>query len=175
MSIYVRFGWLVALATFAADQISKNIVLYGLNFKELGRAAYIELTPFFNLVMAWNYGVSFGLFPMDSLAGRLVLIGFSVAVAIALAFWLRKAQTRLLALGLGLIIGGALGNVVDRALYGAVADFFDFHVWGYHWYIFNVADAGIVCGVGVLLLDSFLQPEAQAGGLKTVSTPRDDV
>jgi signal peptidase II len=123
-------------------------------------AAY-RITPFFNIVMAWNQGVSFGLFPVDSALGRAVLVGFSLAIVGVLGVWLMRVADRLVATGIGLIIGGALGNVVDRVRFGAVADFFDFHAFGYHWYVFNVADAAIVIGVGLLVFESLFK-EARA-------------
>ncbi len=155
---HARLGWLLALVTLVADQLSKNLLLYGLDFKTKLPGEAIVLTPFLNLVMAWNPGVSFGLLPAESAWGSILLFSFSLVVVGGLCFWLFRARTRLLAIGLGMVIGGAIGNAIDRGLYGAVADFFDFHAWGYHWYVFNVADVGIVCGVGVLILDSFLEP-----------------
>jgi signal peptidase II len=159
-----RLGWLVALAAFLADQASKNLVLYGLAFRALGPAARIDVLPFMNLVMVWNRGVSYGLFQAGSAAGTLLLIVFSLIAVVLLSWWLSRAQRRTIALGLGLVIGGALGNVIDRALYGAVADFFHFYAFGHDWYVFNVADAAITVGVAVLLLDSFLRPETKSVG-----------
>ncbi len=149
-------GFGVALVIFLLDQASKNYLLYGLGFIDYRPGDQIVVTPFFNIVMAWNYGVSFGMFQMSTFWGTALLVLFALAMCAGLSIWLLKAGTRFLAVGLGMIIGGALGNLVDRVLYGAVADFFDFHVWGFHWYIFNIADVGIVCGVGILLLDSVL-------------------
>jgi signal peptidase II len=154
-----QLGWLIVAVTFGLDQISKNVVLYGFGFIDRAGHNAVEILPFFNLVMVWNEGVSFGMFEARSLVGVILLSVFSLGVAGVLGVWLMRASNRLLALGLGMVIGGALGNVVDRAIYGAVADFFDFHVMGYHWYIFNIADVGIVIGVAVLVLDSFLQPQ----------------
>ena len=115
----------------------------------------ITVTPFFDLVLVWNPGISYGLFKQNSDAGRWVLIGFAVAAAIALTYWLAQLQTRLAAASVGLIIGGALGNAIDRVHYGAVADFFSFHVSGFNWYVFNLADVAIVAGVVGLLYNSF--------------------
>lgn len=159
-----RIGWVVAALSLIADQASKNLVLYGLDFRALGPAARIDLLPFFNVVMVWNRGVSYGLFQAGSLAGTLLLIGLSVAAVIGLSWWLVKADRLALGYGLGLIIGGALGNVIDRALYGAVADFFHFYGFGHDWYVFNVADAAITVGVVVLLLDAFVRPEKERVG-----------
>lgn len=144
-----------------ADQASKAALLYGLDLKSDPRV--IEITAFFNLVMVWNRGVSFGLFQADG-GGRWLLIGLSAAILIILILWLRRLERRLPAYAIGLIIGGAVGNVVDRVVYGAVADFFDLHIAGYHWYAFNIADSAIVIGVGLLLADSFIADETGRRG-----------
>jgi signal peptidase II len=159
-----RLGWLVALASLVADQLSKNLLLYGLGFRALGPAARIDVLPFMNLVMVWNRGVSYGLFQAGSIVGTILLIVFSIVAVVALSWWLMRAYRRTVALGLGLVIGGALGNVIDRALYGAVADFFHFYAFGHDWYVFNVADAAITVGVVVLLLDAFVRPETKSVG-----------
>jgi len=151
-------GVLAAAGAFALDQISKNFLLYGFNFAAMSPGERVEVTAFFNLVMVWNRGISYGLFPTESPWGTLVLLVFSLAAATALGYWMWRAQSPVLAAGLGLIVGGALGNVIDRVLYGAVADFFHFHAFGYDWYVFNVADAAITVGVIVLLADAFVLP-----------------
>jgi signal peptidase II len=172
-----RQGAVVAVAALAADQIFKNVMLYALNFicaeprpptvlvlPECGLRdllPQIEIAPFLNLVMVWNRGVSYGLFQAGGLSGTIMLTVFSLAAVAALSWWLRSADRRLLAWGLGLVIGGALGNVIDRILYGAVADFFHFHAFGRDWYVFNVADAAITVGVVALLVDAFARPEAK--------------
>ena len=159
-----RAGWLVAFASLIADQLSKNYLLYGLDFRALGPAARIPILPFFDLVMVWNRGVSYGLFQAGSFAGMLVLTVFSLVAVVALSWWLMRAERAVLGVGLGLVIGGALGNVIDRILYGAVADFFHFYAFGHDWYVFNVADAAITVGVVVLLLDAFIRPESKSVG-----------
>jgi signal peptidase II len=164
MSALLRMGWLVAAAALVADQLSKAVLLYGFDFLARGPEARIGVAPFFDLVMVWNRGISYGLFQVGSRAGTYFLIGLSLAAVMLLSWWLRKADRRLLELGLGLVIGGALGNVIDRAIYGAVADFFHFFAFGYDWYVFNVADAAITVGVVVLLLDAFLSPETKSVG-----------
>jgi len=156
-----RQGAIVAVAALAADQISKNVLLYGFDFRALDTFARIEVTPFLDLVMVWNTGVSYGLFQAGGLTGTILLTVFSLAAVAALSWWLKSADRRLLAWGLGLVIGGALGNVIDRAIYGAVADFFHFHAFGRGWYVFNVADAAITVGVVALLADAFARPEAK--------------
>ena len=159
-----RLGWIVAALSLIADQASKNLLLYGLQFKALGPAARIDVLPFFNMVMVWNRGVSYGLFAAGSFAGTLLLIVLSLVAVIGLSWWLAKAERQSLGFGLGLVIGGALGNVIDRVLYGAVADFFHFYGFGHDWYVFNVADAAITVGVVVLLLDAFVKPEKESVG-----------
>ena len=159
-----RLGWIVAALSLIADQASKNLLLYGLQFKALGPAARIDVLPFFNMVMVWNRGVSYGLFAAGSFAGTLLLIVLSLVAVIGLSWWLIKAERQSLGFGLGLVIGGALGNVIDRVLYGAVADFFHFYGFGHDWYVFNVADAAITVGVVVLLLDAFVKPEKESVG-----------
>ncbi len=154
-----RLGLTVAAAIFVADQITKWIILS----QVMVPPRVIEVTGFFNLVMVWNRGVSFGLFSNDSPLGPWLLSGLAVAISIGLFIWLRRADNRLLAAALGLVIGGALGNVIDRVRFGAVADFLDFHLAGWHWPAFNVADAAIVMGVALILIEGFL-PKTQENG-----------
>ena len=146
----IRWGLAFAAATFGADQASKWWVLDVLHLPGLGT---VPVLPVLSLTMVWNQGVTFGLFHQDSAAGPLILAGVALAVVVALAVWLSRAETRLVASALGAIAGGAVGNVVDRLRFGAVVDFIHAHAFGYSWYVFNVADAAIVCGVGALLLD----------------------
>ena len=149
---YSFTGAALAVATVVCDQLHKAwmITIFGDT-----QRPKITVTPFFDLVLVWNPGISYGLFKQNSDAGRWVLIGFAMAAAIALTYWLAQLQTRLAAASVGLIIGGALGNAIDRVRYGAVADFFSFHVSGFNWYVFNLADVAIVAGVAGLLYDSF--------------------
>lgn len=156
----------IALCIFVADQLVKAWMLYGVfGFAvpaDMGRwHPPIEVTPFFNLVMVWNTGVSFGLFASDGDAGRWALIVLACAISVGLAWWLRTVTTRLLAGSIGAVIGGAIGNVVDRLAYGAVADFFDVHALGYHWPAFNIADSAIVVGVGLILYDGMFGASAR--------------
>jgi signal peptidase II len=120
----------------------------------------IELTEFFALTPVWNRGVSFGLFATDAAMGALILSGVALCVSAGLAIWLLRMTRTLPRVGLGLVIGGAIGNVIDRLTIGAVFDFLDFHVAGWHWPAFNVADAAICIGVGLLLLDSLSSDDA---------------
>jgi signal peptidase II len=151
-------GFLAAGLALIFDQLAKNLLLYGLNFRDLGPAARIDVTPFLDLVMVWNRGVSYGLFAAEGMLGTLVLTVFSLCAVAGLSWWLSTAERQLLGLGLGLVVGGALGNVIDRLIYGAVADFFHFHAFGRDWYVFNVADAAITVGVVFLILDAFVRP-----------------
>jgi signal peptidase II len=133
------------------DQLVKNWVLHGLDLPDV---ATIPVAGPFHLTMVWNQGVSFGLFQGEHAAVRWSLTAFSLIVAVILANWARKADRPLGAVGLGLIIGGAIGNAIDRALYGAVVDFLDFQRIGFFPWIFNIADSAITIGVILLLLDS---------------------
>jgi signal peptidase II len=145
------YGLLVAVGILVADQISK---LFFLDLMQQNPGG-IVVTPFFNLVMVWNTGVSFGLLSEDSASRSWTLIAVSFAVMIWLGWWLWRAHSALVAVALGMIIGGAIGNVIDRYRFGAVFDFLDFHAFGWHWPAFNVADSGIVIGVLLLLADGF--------------------
>lgn len=160
---FLWFGLLLALIVLVADQASKNWVLYELGFIECPACLPVEVSSFFNLTMVWNEGISYGLFPADSPNEKYLLIGFSIVMALILTWWLVRADGRWLAAGLGLVIGGAIGNVIDRFLYGAVVDFFHFHAFGYSWYVFNVADAAIVLGVGAILIDAVFMGRAPSG------------
>ena len=146
----IRLGLLAGLLVLLADQASKWWVLEVLRLPEIGT---VPVLPVLNLTMVWNQGVTFGLFHQEGSAGPWILAGVALAVVVALGFWLRRAETRLVAGALGAIAGGAIGNVIDRLRFGAVVDFLHAHAWGWSWYVFNVADAAIVCGVAVLVLD----------------------
>jgi signal peptidase II len=159
----LRPSWLayaLAVVVIALDQLSKAWVLDGLHLAERGSTAIVA--PILRFSLVWNRGFSFGLLSGTSLA-RWGLFAFSVAVAIGLAVVARRIRRVLPALALGLIIGGALGNAVDRVRFGAVVDFIDVSAMGFFPWIFNVADSAITCGVVLLLLDS----------LVSAPTPRD--
>lgn len=153
---YFGFGLIIAAATFALDQITKYAVLYGLDLAARGK---IYVAPFADFVLAMNRGISYGLFPQDGEFGRWVLFSIKIAASILFFFWLRRAVSPLVAAALGLLIGGALGNALDRAIQGAVVDFVALHAFGFRWYVFNLADAAIVAGVVGLLYDA-LMPNA---------------
>lgn len=156
-------GLLVAGATFALDQASKTLLLYGFGFAHLQPGEAISVLPFFNLVMVWNPGISLGLFPASSVEGTVFLATFQMIAVGVLGWWLWFARKRTLAIGLGMVIGGALGNLIDRLVYGRVADFFHLHGFGYDFYVFNVADAAITFGVVGLLYDALAKPETPQG------------
>jgi len=160
----LRAGIAVALVALVLDQASK---LWLLHVFELGRRGAVQVTPFFDLVLAWNVGISFGWFQNDSWIAQAILTAVKAAAVIALAVWMAWSRTMLASIALGLIIGGAIGNAIDRFAYGAVVDFALFHVEiagkTFNWYVFNVADVAIVAGVAALLYDSLLGvPAAKA-------------
>lgn len=160
----LRAGILAAVVTLVADQASK---LWLLNGFDLARRGVVKVMPFFDLVLAWNIGISFGWLQNDGQAAQLALMAVKVVAVIALGIWMARSRTRLASVALGLIIGGAVGNGIDRLAYGAVVDFALFHIEiggnTYNWYVFNLADVAIVAGVAALLYDSFLGvPAAKA-------------
>jgi signal peptidase II len=144
----------IALLTLAFDQSHKWWMVLVYKIGERGR---VPVTPFLDLVFVVNKGVSYGLLTQDGHGGQWLLAGFAVLTSLGLWVWLARAGTgRLMAWSLGLIIGGALGNALDRLLIGGVADFFSLHAFGFYWYVFNIADVAIVAGVIGLLYDSFI-------------------
>jgi signal peptidase II len=157
-----QWGIAAALAALVLDQATKLLMLYGFDFREMAPGEGVSVLPFFNLVMVWNPGVSYGLFPAHGIWGTALLALFSVAAVIGLGWWMWSARHTALTVGLGLVIGGAVGNLIDRLIYGRVADFFHFYYENYDWYVFNVADCAITVGVGALLYDALLRPEHNA-------------
>jgi signal peptidase II len=159
VSPMLRRGLLIALLVVVLDQISKWWILLAV----MNPPQFIEILPVFNLVLTWNRGVSFGLFHTDSAASPWILSALALVIAGMLVYWLRRAEGKLMPFALGLIIGGAVGNVIDRMVHGAVVDFLDVH-WGtYHWPAFNVADSGITVGAILLIVDSLFSGRAQKG------------
>ncbi|MEO1249175.1 MAG: signal peptidase II [Pseudomonadota bacterium] len=148
---YVGLGLGVALAIILADQASKWFIL----LEVMQPPQIIPVTSFFNLVLVWNQGVSFGLLATSADMMRWALTGLAVAVSIGLLVWLWRCDSRLTALALGGIIGGALGNAIDRVIHGAVVDFLDVHAAGYHWPAFNLADSAITVAAVTLVVQSF--------------------
>jgi len=152
-SPFALLGYLTALGFLVVDQITKHIMLRVVDL-DVTRQILV-LDPWFNFTMVWNRGISFGLFQAGSWWQIGLLIAVSLAISVLLAVWMMQAERRLQAISFGMIIGGAIGNVVDRLAYGAVADFFDFSGL-YFPFVFNVADAAISVGVALLILDLFL-------------------
>ncbi len=149
---YSRLGLGLALATCAIDQSHKWWMLLVYRMEEKGRVA---LLPFLDLVFVKNLGISYGLLAQDGAGGQRLLAGFAVLASLLLAVWLALGATnRLMAASIGLIIGGAVGNAIDRLTIGGVADFFSLHAFGFYWYVFNIADVAIVAGVAGLLYDA---------------------
>jgi signal peptidase II len=156
-------GVAVAALTLAADQASK---LWLLRDFDLARRQPVAVMPGFDLVLAWNRGISYSLLTADTDAGRYVLIAATLAAILLLVGWLYRTETTLTGLALGLLIGGAAGNLVDRFAYGAVVDFVFLHAGSFRWYIFNGADCAIVAGVALLLVE-WVVPRSTADAHKS--------
>ena len=173
------FGIAVALATAVADQVTKLWVLFLLETGSVGEPsasrlvhlafldaaearfpAEIKLGPFITIVLTWNTGISYGLFPQVGPLGQWALLGVKAVAVVLLWVWLSHATSRLTALALALIIGGAIGNAIDRVLHGAVVDFVLLHAGTFRWYVFNLADVAIVAGVIGLLYESLVARDA---------------
>ena len=164
VSPHLRAGAIAAVAALVLDQASKLWLLFVF---DIARRGTVKVTPFFDLVLAWNVGISFGWFQNDSFLAQAVLTAIKAVAVVLLGIWMARSRNLLATVALGLIIGGAIGNAIDRFAYGAVVDFALFHVQiggnTYNWYVFNVADVAIVAGVAALLYDSFLGvPAAKA-------------
>jgi signal peptidase II len=160
----LRSGLIAAVVTLVLDQASKLWLLFVF---DIGHRGAVKVTPFFDLVLAWNPGISFGWLQNDSQFAQIALLIVKAVAVIVLAIWMARSRTVLATVALGLIIGGAIGNAIDRLAYGAVVDFALFHVriggHPFNWYVFNLADVAIVAGVAALLYDSFLGvPAAKA-------------
>jgi signal peptidase II len=164
MTSRLRPGVIAALAVLALDQASKLWLLFVFDIAHRGA---VKVTPFLDLVLAWNVGISFGWFQNDGQLAQISLMIIKAVAVIVLAIWMARSRTLIATIALGLIIGGAIGNAIDRFAHGAVVDFAQFHVQiggiTYNWYVFNLADVAIVAGVAALLYDSFLGvPAAKA-------------
>ena len=151
----MRFGLAVAAVACLLDQASKIYLLFVF---DIAAREPVRIGPFIDIVLARNPGISYGLFQTQGPVGQWVLLGFKAVAILLLLLWLAHAKDRLTALSLGLIIGGAMGNAIDRLAYGWVADFVLFHIstpnWRFNWYVFNLADVAIVAGVIGLLYES---------------------
>jgi signal peptidase II len=156
MSSHLRPGVIAALTVLVLDQASKLWLLFVFDLAHRGA---VRVTPFFDLVLAWNVGISFGWFQNDGQFAQIILMLIKAVAVIVLAIWMARSRTVIATVALGLIIGGAIGNAIDRFAYGAVVDFALFHIQigekTFNWYVFNLADVAIVAGVAALLYDSF--------------------
>jgi signal peptidase II len=155
-------GALAIVVVVALDRAAKIVVLS--NF-DATASTPIPLGPVLDLALRWNRGISFSLFAAESAVGRWLLLALTVVVTALIALWLWRARTPLVGLGLGAIVGGAIGNGYDRLVYGAVIDFLDLHAFGRHFFVFNLADAAINVGVALLILDGLFgasRPAAEA-------------
>lgn len=164
MRLRLHPGVIAALLVLVLDQATKLWLLFVFDIAHRGA---VEVTPFFDLVLAWNVGISFGWLQSESQLAQIALMAIKAIAVIVLAIWMARSRTLIATLALGLIIGGAIGNAIDRFAYGAVVDFALLHIQlggkTFNWYVFNLADVAIVAGVAALLYDSFLgAPAAKA-------------
>ena len=150
MPNYFRLGIIYALAAIIVDQTSKWWIFLNV----MNPPTVIPITPFFNLVLTWNRGVSFGMFNNEGNIGVWVFSVLALVIVVFMLFWLRKADNKLTSVSLGFMIGGALGNVIDRVAHQAVMDFLDFYLGDNHWPAFNAADSFITVGAAILIVDS---------------------
>ncbi|MBE9603533.1 signal peptidase II [Acetobacteraceae bacterium H6797] len=159
----LRIGLPAALAILLIDQFSKWWMLEVLQLDEVRHVPLMGIGPFrLDLTMVWNRGVTFGMLSGEGNWNHVALAVLAAAICAFLLRWMVKAENRVVAVTLGAIIGGAIGNVIDRMRFGAVVDFIDTSAFDWHWYVFNVADAAIVCGVVTLILETLLRPAPQA-------------
>jgi signal peptidase II len=155
-----RLGFLIALIVFALDQLTKWVMIGPLQLQDVRQ---ITLLPIFNLTWTENYGISLGLLNASTETGRWLLVALTSAIAAGVAFWLTREKNRGDQLALGMVLGGALGNILDRTRFGYVVDFADLHFGGFRpFLVFNVADAAISIGVAILLLRAFFTRKEQA-------------
>lgn len=156
----LRLGLPIAGGLLLADQASKWWILEVARLPDVGQIPLIEAGPFgLDLTMVWNRGVTFGMFSGEGAWNHVILAVLALGIAAFLLRWMARAENRLTAIALGAVVGGAIGNVIDRFRFGAVVDFVDAHAWGWHWYVFNLADAAIVCGVIALVADALFRPK----------------
>ncbi len=158
-----RPGLILAAIILVLDQLSKWWILEVLDLPARRSVVILEAGPFaLDLTMVWNRGVTFGLFSGESAWNPIMLAGLAAIIVAVLLRWLWRAETVWVALALGMVVGGAIGNVIDRFRYGAVVDFVDASAWGWHWYVFNLADAAIVVGVIILIADALFRPQGKS-------------
>lgn len=156
MAMKIYWTFLIAAVILVADQVSKELMLGYLLGGDLALFNRVEVLPFLNWVTVWNKGVSFGLFSNDLDYGRYMLIALSIVISVGFAVWAFRTRDRVHHIGIAMVIGGAIGNVIDRLRFGAVFDFIDVHAFGYHWPAFNIADSAICVGVFILMIYAFL-------------------
>lgn len=159
----LNIGFITAFLTLVLDQASKLYLFFGFN---LPAREPVTLTSFLELIVVWNRGISYGLFQQHHEWGQWLLASVALVAALVLSVWIKRAETGFLAGSLGLIVGGALGNAIDRILHGAVFDFIHFHFGSFSWYVFNIADAAIVAGVAGLLYESLVLEKKRAESAK---------
>ena len=157
-----RLGLGAAILVILLDQLSKPLI------RDWLAGGDVYVTPFFNLVSAWNKGVGFSLLTMTGAAGPYLLSGLALVISAGLLVWLLRSHRPLPAVGLGLAIGGALGNVIDRLVHGAVFDFLQLHADGYYWPAFNLADSALTVGVALLIIDGLFEGRGRS---KSPATP----
>lgn len=157
----MRTGLTVAAVVLVLDQLTKWLILAWVQ-----PVPPIEVTGFFNIVLVWNEGVSFGMLQGLGDHGLWVIGGFAVVICAVLLVWLARETRPLTRFALGLVLGGAIGNLIDRVRFGAVVDFLDFHAFGYHWPAFNVSDSAIVIGAALLVVDGLRPDRKAAAGLR---------
>lgn len=167
---YVLKGLILVVLLMAVDQLSKWWILEGL---DLPSRRSVPLLPFLSLTMVWNTGISMGLSLGDAL-GKWGIIIMTAGVSLWLTLWLARTQRQLEAFALSLIISGALGNLIDRFVHGAVVDFIHLHAFGYNFYVFNIADSAITIGVAILLIDSLRDSRKSPKNASNTSDPETD-
>ncbi|NHN87612.1 signal peptidase II [Acetobacter conturbans] len=160
----LALGLSSASVTFLLDQLSKHWILFDFRLPEKGSVA---ICPGLNFTMVWNHAITFGMFGGAGSAGRIIFSTVSLVIVAGLLAWMARTPRPLIALLAGAITGGAVGNVLDRLRYGAVVDFIHAHAFGWSWYVFNVADAAIVCSVIGLILDSLYRERQCPAGDRT--------
>src|SRR3954470_3552406 len=164
-----RFGFLIALLVFALDQLAKWVVTGPLRIDQLGDQ--LVLLPIFNFTYTQNQGISLGLLNATNPVGRWMLVALTSAIAIGVAVWIGREKSRVDQAALGMVLGGALGNILDRIRFGYVVDFADLHFGDFRpFLVFNVGDAAISIAVVILLLRAFLAPKERAKGAKPEET-----
>jgi signal peptidase II len=154
-----RVGYGLALLVLAIDQAVKAWIIHGVQLQQRGS---VELLPFISLTWVENRGVSMGLLQAGSTGERWLITALTIAIAAVVAVWISREHARAEGIALGLVLGGAVGNIVDRVRFGYVVDFVHLHVGGWSFYVFNVADAAISVGVAVLLARAVFAPRNEA-------------